>query len=124
MNGTIHRRKTVTQIITVSQNNEEHRIHNREIHKMQFLPQKEHTPLPSRTIQAMYESRSRNHCCLGKAIRVTHYRCVFVAYIIQDAKRMHRIVLSSVASPAVHCFHTVSHEELGKYDQKCILVFT
>jgi hypothetical protein len=30
MNSTIHRRKTVTQSSTMSQNNKEHRIHNRE----------------------------------------------------------------------------------------------
>jgi hypothetical protein len=30
MNSAIHRRKPVTQSITMSQNNNEHRIHNRE----------------------------------------------------------------------------------------------
>jgi hypothetical protein len=30
MNSTIHRRKTVTQSSTMSRNNNEHRIHNRE----------------------------------------------------------------------------------------------
>jgi hypothetical protein len=37
MNSTIHRKKTVTQSITMSQNNKEHRIHNREkVTKMQI----------------------------------------------------------------------------------------
>jgi hypothetical protein len=40
MNSTIHRRKTVTQSSTISENNKEHRIHNREnsVHLNRSLP--------------------------------------------------------------------------------------
>ena len=35
--------------------------------------------------------------------------CVFLALAIQHAKRMRRIILSSVACPAVQYFSTLSH---------------
>jgi hypothetical protein len=50
------------------------------------------------------EARSRNHCCLGKAINITYSECVFVVLIILRAERRRRIILSSVASPAVPHF--------------------
>ena len=43
------------------------------------------------------ETLSRNHCCLAKARSITHSECVSVALVIQHAKRMRRIILSSVA---------------------------
>jgi hypothetical protein len=57
------------------------------------------------------EARSRNHCCRGRAISITHY--VSVALVIQHAKRMRRIILSSVASLALPYFSTLSHK---RYD--------
>jgi len=45
-----------------------------------------------------------NHCCLGKAVNNTDFKCVFVALVIQHAKHMHLIMLSSVA-----CLCTLSH---------------
>jgi hypothetical protein len=56
------------------------------------------------------EVRSRNHCCRGKAICVTYSECVSVALVIQHAKRMRRIILSSVACPAVPYFSALSHK--------------
>jgi len=51
--------------------------------------------------QRMYkcnvDARSRYHCCHRKEISITYSECVFVALIIQHAKRMRRIILSSVA---------------------------
>jgi len=44
---------------------------------------------------------------------ITYYECVFVALIIQHAKRMCRIILSSVACPALLHFSTLSHK---RYD--------
>jgi len=35
-------------------------------------------------------TRSRNHCCRGKAVTITYYKRVFVAFGIQYAKRMRR----------------------------------
>ena len=49
---------------------------------------------------------SRNHCCRGKAVcnSSTYSECVSVALVIQHAKRMRRIMLSSVAHPALPYF--------------------
>ena len=43
------------------------------------------------------EARSRNHCRRGQAISTVYSECVSVAFVIQDAMRMRRITLSSVA---------------------------
>jgi hypothetical protein len=40
---------------------------------------------------------SRNRCCRGKAIGIKYSECVPVALVIQHAKRMHHVMLSSVA---------------------------
>jgi hypothetical protein len=39
-------------------------------------------------------ARSRNHCCRGKAGIITYSECVSAALVIQNAKRMRRILLS------------------------------
>jgi len=52
------------------------------------------------------EAHSRNHCCRGKAICFTYCEFVFVSYVIQNAKRMRRIILSSEASPAIQHFYS------------------
>jgi hypothetical protein len=56
------------------------------------------------------EARSRNSCCCGKAISITHSECVSVALVIQHAKRMRRIILPSAACLAVPYFSTLSHK--------------
>ena len=50
------------------------------------------------------EARSCNNCCSGKAISMTYSECVSVALVIQHAKRMRCIILSSVACPACTIF--------------------
>jgi hypothetical protein len=55
------------------------------------------------------EALSRNHCCHGKAISITSSECVSVALVIQHAKRMHHVILSSVACWALPYFSTLSH---------------
>jgi hypothetical protein len=56
------------------------------------------------------EARSRNHCRRGKAISIVYSECVSVALIIQDAMRMRRITLSSVACLDLPHFSTYSNK--------------
>jgi len=56
------------------------------------------------------EVHSRNHCCCGKAICITYSECKSVAFVIQHAKLMFHIMLSSVACLAVPNFCTLSHK--------------
>jgi hypothetical protein len=60
---------------------------------------------------------------------VAYCECVSVALDIQRAKRMRRIILSSVACPSLLCISTLSHKRhdcLGKvYRTKiCVLIFS
>jgi len=52
-------------------------------------------------------TRSCNRCCSGKAVSITCSECVFVALVIQQPKRMRRIIFSSVACPALHFSHVM-----------------
>jgi hypothetical protein len=63
------------------------------------------------TYKRNVEARSRNHCCRGKAICVTHTGCVFVALIIQHEMRMRRVILSHVSCLTLPYFSTLSPEE-------------
>jgi hypothetical protein len=56
------------------------------------------------------EARSRNYCCREKAINIIYSGCVSVALVIQHAKRMHRIILSSVACLGLPYFATLFHK--------------
>ena len=47
------------------------------------------------------EARSRRHFCRGNATSIVYSECVSVALVMQDAKRMRRIILSSMACLAV-----------------------
>jgi hypothetical protein len=62
------------------------------------------------TYKRNIEARSRNHFCRGREISITYYKSVSVALVIQHAKRMRRIILSSVACPAVQHFFALSHK--------------
>jgi hypothetical protein len=39
-------------------------------------------------------SRSRNHCCRTKSIRITHSECIYLSLVIKQAMRMCRNILS------------------------------
>jgi hypothetical protein len=56
------------------------------------------------------EVRLCNYCCYGKAVCIKYSECVFVALVIQHAKHMHFVILSTVASPALLHFFTLSHK--------------
>jgi hypothetical protein len=75
------------------------------------------------------ETRSRNHCCSGKAISITYSECLSVALVIQHAQRMRRIILSSVACPGLPYSSTLSHKwrDIRKkklLNIKCVLTFS
>jgi hypothetical protein len=55
---------------------------------------------------------------VGRAIFITYSECVFLPLVIQHAKRMRRIVLSSVASPALQYFSILSQK--GHYLKKIV----
>jgi hypothetical protein len=63
-----------------------------------------------RTYKRNIEARSRNHCCSGKAVSIKYSECVSVALVIQHAKRMRCIILSSVACLALPYFSTLPHK--------------
>jgi hypothetical protein len=71
---------------------------------------------------------SCNQCCGGKAESITYFECVFVALIIQRAKRMHHTVI--VACPALLHFSTLSHKrqyfrkKKKDNEMKCMLWFS
>ena len=78
-------------------------------------------------LQTKYQTRSRNHCCRGKAKFITYSECVYVALVIQQAKRMRHVILSFVACMATQYFYTLSHKRHDfwkKVFQNRMCVFT
>jgi hypothetical protein len=71
-------------------------------------------------VQRNIETRSRNYCCYEKAMSITYSECVSVASVIQQAKRMRRIILSSVACLDLPYFSTLSHTG----HKMCILILS
>ena len=45
-----------------------------------------------------------------KTISITYSECVFVALVVQDGRRMLRVVLSSVACPVLQYFPNLYHK--------------
>jgi hypothetical protein len=80
-------------------------------------------------VQRNIEGHSSYHCRGGKAISITYSDCVYVASIIQRAKRMGRIVLSSVACAVLPYFTTLfnkTYDYLKKklWNTQCVMEHT
>jgi hypothetical protein len=62
------------------------------------------------TYKCNVEARWPNNCCRGKAVSITYSECVSEALVTQHAKRMHRVILSSVPCLSLPHFSTLSHK--------------
>jgi hypothetical protein len=51
------------------------------------------------------EVGSTNHCCSGEVISITYSEPVFVALVIQHAKRARHIVNCGLSGPTIFCPH-------------------
>jgi hypothetical protein len=85
---------------------------------MLFYLEEGWSSLTSVTYTKLYEARnieerSHFHCWRGKAVSITYCVCVSVALVICHAKRVRRIMLSSVASLALPYFSTLCNK---RYD--------
>jgi hypothetical protein len=75
------------------------------------------------------EASSRNHCCRGKATNITYSECVSVALVIQKAKRMRRIIFSSVDCLVLPCFSPTLSQYMAGFSGKgywtlnCVAIF-
>ena len=56
-------------------------------------------------VQRNIEERSRNHCCSGKAIKITYSECVFVTLGIQHAKRMRHFIICGLSRSTIFFPH-------------------
>jgi hypothetical protein len=63
------------------------------------------------------EAHSRNHCCHGKTLSITHFEYVFVALVVQDAKGLCCVMLSVASLAPQHDFW----EKVMEY-KMCVLV--
>jgi len=61
-------------------------------------------------VQRNNGARSRNQSCCGKATIITYSDYAFAAFVIQNAKSMHRIILPSVGGSAMLYFSKLSHQ--------------
>jgi len=61
-------------------------------------------------IEVLVQTKGRppNHCCHGEAVSITYSECVFVALVIQHAKRMGHFVIRCLSGCTI--FFRLSHK--------------
>jgi hypothetical protein len=73
------------------------------------------------------KARSREHCCRGKEISITYSQFMFLALVIENAKRMSRIA-SCVQSGCTLFFphYLINGTVFGKksFNKMCVLIFS
>jgi len=82
--------------------------------------------------QAMYvlrntDARSFNHCCSGKAMRITYSDCVFVALVIQHAMHMRHIAICGLQAVQYFCTLSYKRQDFRKeklLNTKCVMIFS
>jgi hypothetical protein len=76
------------------------------------------------------KAHSSNFFCRAKARKITYSECLSVALVIQHAKQIFLILLSSVVSVALPYFFTLSHERYDfrkkviEQNKMCVLSFS
>jgi hypothetical protein len=58
-------------------------------------------------VQQNTEAHSSNHCCSGKAVNITHSKCLFVALGIQHAMHMCHTAICFLPGSTI-LFHIIS----------------
>jgi hypothetical protein len=69
-----------------------------------------HKQAKQHTYKCNIEARLPNHCCRGKTISISNSEFASQALVIQHARRMHHIILSSVVCPNLPHFSKLSHK--------------
>jgi hypothetical protein len=59
-----------------------------------------------RTYNATQWAQSCNRCCCGKAVSITYFECVFVAFGTQHAMHMRHIVICGLPGSTIF-FHII-----------------
>jgi hypothetical protein len=72
------------------------------------------------TYKCKIEACLLNYYRHEKTVSITYSECVSVALVIQHAKRMRRVILSSVACLSVPYFFTLSHKRNDFRGEKVI----
>jgi len=72
------------------------------------------------------ETHSHNHCCHAKAVIITYYERVSVAFVAQHAVHIDHKILSYVACPVLSYFSTLKNGMIfwkNVLSIKCVLIF-